>query len=139
MCMQDTAVLCKWCVFSLRSERTDRFKSERFADDSNLTTSQKRDRGFRNDKIGRTAVVRERRRSSGYRERRFRRDEDDDHETNRVSERLSNPTYVPKGNSYFLVSGDISFVSPYLKNYDSTMIVKCSLFDVVVDSDLAVH
>lgn len=125
--------------FSFRSERTDRFKSERFADDSNLTT-QKHDRGFRNNKIGRSAVVRERRRSSGYRERHFRRDEDDDYETNRVSERLSNPTYVPKGNSYFLVSGAISFVLPYLKKkYDSTMIVKCSLHDVVVDSGLAVH
>ncbi|XP_065897806.1 RNA-binding protein 25-like [Dysidea avara] len=85
-----------------RSERTDRFKSERFADDNNLTTSQKHDRGFRTDKIGRSAVVRERRRSSGYHERRYRHEEDDDYETNRVTEKLSNPTYVPKGTSYFL-------------------------------------
>lgn len=89
---------------SCRSERTDRFKSERFADDNNLTTSQKNDRGFRTDKIGRSAVVRDRRRSSGYRERHYRREEEDEYEANRVTEKLSNPTYVPKGNSYFLVS-----------------------------------
>ena len=105
MCGTAVLYLLLLCVhLSCRSERTDRFKSERFADDNNLTTSQKHDRGFRTDKIGRSAVVRERRRSSGYHERRYRHEEDDDYETNRVTEKLSNPTYVPKGTSYFLVS-----------------------------------
>ena len=92
----------KHTINYFRAERTDRFKSERFAEDRNaLTTSSRRntDREFRSNRTGRG---RDGRRPGGRREQRY----DQDYDMNRVTERFTNPTYVPKDSRYFLVSVD---------------------------------
>ena len=83
-----------------RAERTDRFKSERFAGDRSSLTSSRRntDREFRGNRMGRP---RDGRRLGGRREQRYDEDYDD---MSKVTERFTNPTYVPKDNRYFLVS-----------------------------------
>ena len=89
------------CIINcFRGERTDRFKSERFAEDrSAVTTSSRRnsDREFRSNRMGRG---RDGRRPGGRREQHY----DQDYDMSKVTERFTNPTYVPKDNRYFIVS-----------------------------------
>lgn len=94
-----------------RAERTDRFKSERFAEDRTALTmsSRRNDREFRGNRMGRSGAPRDGRRQGGYRERRYdteRRYDAEDYDMSKVTERFSNPTYVPKDSRYFLVSSN---------------------------------
>lgn len=130
-----------FCVTHFRAERTDRFKSERFAEDSSvLTTSSRRnDRDFRSDKMGRS---RESRRPGGRREQRYDH-YTEDYDMNKVAERFSNPTYVPKDGRYFLVSAcKLNLMLQTLHEFhvmDSTMTEKWQLQDVATCSGHAVH
>jgi len=97
-----TDILIILCHF--RAERTDRFKSERFPEDrSALTSSRRNDREFRSNRMGRSAATRDGRRRGSYRERRYDHGAED-YDMSKVTEKLTNPTYVPKDSRYFLVS-----------------------------------
>lgn len=111
--MYDDILIIVYHLVFFRAERTDRFKSERFAEDrSALTSSRRNDREFRSNRVGRSAATRDGRRQGSYRERRYDR-RAEDYDMSKVTEKLTNPTYVPKDGRYFLVSGCTKYDAIY--------------------------